>query len=335
MSRYRKILTSCRLVHSIDSALDPHNYDEITHLNKDGCWETFVGYLGPKSNKAIEKIFWSSDVLSCFGRQRQCDIIPDGKHWVLLGRAKHIETIKDAFDLLFDEEIFFLIESKTNEKIRKRTETLTNLKEHLFESSRYPWIKPKNIFELRALIGLLYFRGLFGMNHHSLNILFSDKARPPVFSATMSRDRMKFLLSTLAFDDPEARKEKWPYGRFAAARPIFEMFNSNTSKYLLPSLYLSIDEPPDSYEAPDNFPTIYSFKTTQIQVVIEITKWRFISLYVQSLSLCWETRKRGRIILHRLYWKLCSLSCQSNCKSCWTTRSKHFHGSFVHKHIVS
>ena len=80
------------------------------------------------------------------------------------------------------------------------------------------------------------------MNHHRLNILFSDKAGPPVFSVTMSRDRMKFLLSTLTFDVPETRKEKWPYDHFAAAYPIFEMFNSNTSKYLLPSIYLWIDE---------------------------------------------------------------------------------------------
>ena len=103
-------------MHSIDSALDPDNYDEITYLNKNGCWETFVGYLGQKSNKTREKIFWSSDVPSCSGRQRQGDIIPVGKHSVLLGRAKHIETIEDAFDLLFDKEMFSLIKSKTNEK---------------------------------------------------------------------------------------------------------------------------------------------------------------------------------------------------------------------------
>ena len=64
--------------------------------------------------------------------------------------------------------------------------TFTKHKKHFFESSKYPWIKPTNIFELRALIGLLYFRELFGMNKHSLNILFSDKAEPPVFSATMT-----------------------------------------------------------------------------------------------------------------------------------------------------
>ena len=80
VSHHRRILTSSRLVHSTDSALDPDNYDEITYLNKDGCWETFVGSLGPKSNKATKKIFWSSDVHSCSGRQRQCDIIPGGKN---------------------------------------------------------------------------------------------------------------------------------------------------------------------------------------------------------------------------------------------------------------
>ena len=112
--RHRKILTSSRLVHSIDSPLDPDNYDEITYLTKDGRWETFVGNLGPKSNKATEKFFWSSDAPSCSGRQRQCDIIPGGKQSILLGRAKHIETIEDAFDLLFDEEMFSLTESKIN-----------------------------------------------------------------------------------------------------------------------------------------------------------------------------------------------------------------------------
>ena len=102
--------------------------------------------------------------------------------------------------------MFPLIESKTNEKIRKRTDTLIKHNEH-FESSKYLWIKPTNIFELHALVGLLYFRGLFGINHHSLYILFSDKAGLPVVSATMSCVRMKFLLSTLTFGDLETHKE--------------------------------------------------------------------------------------------------------------------------------
>ena len=69
MSRHKKNLTSSRLVQSTDYALDPGNYDKKI-LNKGGCWETFVGYLGPKSNEVREKIFWSIDVPSCSGRQR-------------------------------------------------------------------------------------------------------------------------------------------------------------------------------------------------------------------------------------------------------------------------
>ena len=75
MSCHRKSLTSSRLVHSINSALDPDNYDEITYLNKDGSKSN----LGPQSNKTAEKIFWSGDVPSCSGWERKCDIIPGGK----------------------------------------------------------------------------------------------------------------------------------------------------------------------------------------------------------------------------------------------------------------
>ena len=46
VSRHRKIHTNSWLVHSIDSALDPDNYDEITYSNKDGS----------KSNKSRTKI---------------------------------------------------------------------------------------------------------------------------------------------------------------------------------------------------------------------------------------------------------------------------------------
>ena len=56
------------------------------------------------------------------------------------------------------------------------------------------------------------------MNHDSLNILFSDKTGPPIFRAAMPCDRIKFLLKTLTFHDPEERKGKWPYNCFSASR---------------------------------------------------------------------------------------------------------------------
>ena len=52
--RFRKYLTRKRSVKSIDTALDMENYKEINDLNSNGQWESFTGYLGPKSNKDTE-----------------------------------------------------------------------------------------------------------------------------------------------------------------------------------------------------------------------------------------------------------------------------------------
>ena len=51
----------------MDSALAPDYNDEITYLNKDEYWETFVNYIGPKTKNKIAKIFCSNDVPSCSG----------------------------------------------------------------------------------------------------------------------------------------------------------------------------------------------------------------------------------------------------------------------------
>ena len=80
------------------------------------------------------------------------------------------------------------------------------------------------------------------MNLHNLDIVFSDKAGPPIFGAIFSRDSAKFLLASLLFITREKFAIDFPTDRFASARPIFEMFNANCSKYLVPSRYLTVEE---------------------------------------------------------------------------------------------
>ena len=160
-----------KLTKSIDSALDPSTYEEISYLNKHGHW--YSGYIGPKSKKVTKKIFWTSDNSPNNGWRRLFDVIPTGRHTILFEIAINMETTEDAFDLLFDKDMLSFIEIKKNEKIRKRIEALTKHKEHLFESSKYPWIKPIDVSELCTLIGLIYYHGHYVMNHHSLSILFS------------------------------------------------------------------------------------------------------------------------------------------------------------------
>ena len=53
----------------------------------------------------------------------------------------------------------------------------------------------------------------------------------------MSKERMKFLLASITFDDAVLWLQRWRTDRFAAARPMFELFNKN-----IPSKFMSIDE---------------------------------------------------------------------------------------------
>ena len=86
------------------------------------------------------------------------------------------------------------------------------------------------------------FRGILGLNNDSVDVLFSDKAGHPVFRATMSRNRFKLLLSNLMFDDQLERIQKWSSDRFTAIRTLYEMFNLNCMKHVVPSEFLSLDE---------------------------------------------------------------------------------------------
>ena len=52
----------------------------------------------------------------------------------------------------------------------------------------------------------------------------------------------RFLKDHICFDNPRERTQLWETDRFAAVREIWEIFNSNLSKHVAPSEYLSIDE---------------------------------------------------------------------------------------------
>ena len=79
------------------------------------------------------------------------------------------------------------------------------------------------------------------MNLQTVNYLFPDEGHY-AFGAIMSKYQFKFLLSHITFDSHIDRENIWPTDRFAAMRPVWELFNSNLGKYVEPSEYLTIDE---------------------------------------------------------------------------------------------
>ena len=60
-------------------------------------------------------------------------------------------------------------------------------------------MKETTIEELYAFIGLYIYRGLYKLSTLSVDKLFSNMYGPPVFSATMSRNRFTFILATSLF----------------------------------------------------------------------------------------------------------------------------------------
>ena len=74
-------------------------------------------------------------------------------------------------------------------------------------AQKYTWLKETTVIEIRALVGLMYLRGLYGMNHHDIELLFTNSIGPNIFGATMSQQRMKFLLAHITFDERADRAE--------------------------------------------------------------------------------------------------------------------------------
>ena len=102
-------------------------------------------------------------------------------------------------------------------------------------------MKETDHIEINALFGLIYLRGLLGINLQRVDYLFADEEHY-AFGAIMLKNRLKFLLSHVTFDNYIDRENNWLTDRFAAMWSVRERFNSNLGKYVAPSEYLKIDE---------------------------------------------------------------------------------------------
>ena len=127
----------------------------------------------------------------------------------------------------------------TNVKINKLIDKLPN---DFNKDYKYPYVQGIDAIEMSAFIGLCYYRGLSKLNTISIQKLFSDKYGPPIYSATMSRNRFLFILRHISFDDEDTRDERWRKDRFAAFRSFFKSFNRNCMTCLAPGDYLSLDD---------------------------------------------------------------------------------------------
>ena len=62
--------------------------------------------------------------------------------------------------------------------------------------------------KITALLSLVFFRGLHGVNDHYVNNLLSGEAGHYGFGGVMGRSRFKFIVSHLGFDDKSTRENR-------------------------------------------------------------------------------------------------------------------------------
>ena len=96
--------------------------------------------------------------------------------------------------------------------------------------------------EMKAFFGLCYMRGLQKENYSDCDILWDDGIGHPIFAATMSKDRFKFLNRFICFDDRTTRIERTKTDKFAPFREFFEKWNERCSTVVNIGDYCTIDE---------------------------------------------------------------------------------------------
>ena len=229
-------LTSQRLVHSIDTALDIDNYDEFTIPALQNSIEGVFKVNNKKENDITYR--FTNQPPANIGRQNTANIIPGPQG--VKAKARNTESPRSAFELFFTLDMVQNIVIYTNYKINQTIDTMTP--EVIAQKNLGTVTKECTMIEMSVFIGLFLYRGLWKQNTLSINKLFSEKYGPPIYAATMSRNRFVFLLKHICFDDERTRDERWNEDRFAAIRELFESFNNECMSCLVPGDYLSLDE---------------------------------------------------------------------------------------------
>ena len=94
------------------------------------------------------------------------------------------------------------ISNNTNKKIMALIEQLP---EEVRCNDKWTYLRELTKEELLSFFGISYARGLLGQNFLKLRRLFSVDVGHPIFSASMSFNRLVFINTMISFDDANSR----------------------------------------------------------------------------------------------------------------------------------
>ncbi|XP_049833496.1 piggyBac transposable element-derived protein 4-like [Schistocerca gregaria] len=150
-----------------------------------------------------------------------------------IGAAKALRTPLEGGNCLIDDDILSIIvlySSRYNESIKAS-----------FQRERD--VKPIDIIELKAFIGLLFLAGVNKSNRQSLEDLWgSDGDGIEKFRLVMNIKRFKFIMRCLKFDNRVTHDERRKLDKITTIREIFSLFVQNCQKSYTLRENVTVDE---------------------------------------------------------------------------------------------
>ena len=212
---------------SLDTSLGETNYDAFDPPIPEECLESNIDKTPYK---------WTASTVSS-GRCNAANIMP------LRPRPqKRVLNKKEPIDIstnIFTDDMITTVLNNTNKKIMALIEQLP---EEVRSNDKCTYLREVTKEELLAFFGISYARGLLGQNFLKLRQLISVDVGHPIFSASMSFNRLVFIKAMISSDNANTRQERWRSDRFAAFREIFEEVNKCCAKIMSPDDYIAIDE---------------------------------------------------------------------------------------------
>lgn len=154
--------------------------------------------------------------------------------------AKGIQTEAQAFSLYINNDITNNILEHTNKKLEEARQVFTERAGEEEKRKKAYVLALIDATELRAFIGLMVLRA--SLNAITVNDMFAPAFGPALARATMGQSRYLAILSHLTFDDSSTREARRPGDKFCLMREVFDIFDANLRRHIIPSENLTVDE---------------------------------------------------------------------------------------------
>ncbi len=166
------------------------------------------------------------------------------------GNARQARNIRDSWNLFITAEMITDIVIHTNEKAAENRAGYRRVQEQR-EDATYGDV---DATELLAVFGLLYLAGIHKSSHANVDELWATNGTGiEIFHLIMSRERFRFILRSLRFDDERTRNDRKVLDKLAAVRTVFDMFKTNCVNNFEPSDFMTVDEMLEAFRGQCHF----------------------------------------------------------------------------------